>query len=116
MQQLKTGLRSVALAVLGVAVASAGVRAPEAGLDRGAVPGTPAYSPNPDRVALQVDGWIIEVERPDPDSATPEPPPAWRPTRSAGRAPVTVPKRPSVALSRYDPLIQWHASTHGLDW
>lgn len=69
-----------------------------------------AYAPNPERVALQVDGWVIEV---DAVAA------AVVPTgRSAARPPVVVSSvpRPAAVLSRYDDLIHWHASSHGLDW
>ena len=68
------------------------------------------YRPNPERVAVLVDGWVIEVG----DVAA-----AILP-RKPGTAPrvesVARVQRAGAVLSRYDHLIHWHASSHGLDW
>lgn len=69
-----------------------------------------AYEPHPERVAVLVDGWVIEVdgvapgESPAPAVQRPE---VLRVART---------QRPVAALSRYDDLIHWHAVSHGLDW
>lgn len=109
MRVFTLGLRAAAVAVLAVALAEVGAAERLSEPDPVAVPAT--YSPNPERVALQVNGWIIEVdgvkvEAPDRGVAQP-----------ASPQPVVVrPARPASMLSRYDQLIKWHAQSHGLDW
>ena len=105
MRHLKVALRVISLAVLGFAVV--GARPPE-GSSRDRLPSEPAYLPNPDRVALQVDGWIIEVDRGLPANET-----GARVRKAVAALPR---RRPVPPLSRYDSLIQWHAASHGLDW
>jgi membrane-bound lytic murein transglycosylase MltF len=104
MRLFTSALRAAATAVIVVALADVGVA------ERALEPESttwPRYVPNPERVAVQVNGWIIEVDGVKVD--TPEP--------ARPRMPVVVrPSRPPAVLSRYDHLIQWHSASHGLDW
>lgn len=110
---------NVAFRVVAVAVLTAGfthVRPPDA-----AAPGVlpeEVYAPNPERVALRINGWIIEVDPARPDAGQPAAAVAAASAKpSAPRQNVAVVRaKPRSALSRYDQLIQWHAATHGLDW
>lgn len=99
------GLRALAIAALAFAVAGMRSVAPVAA----PVAEEPAYRHNPERVAVLVDGWVIEVEG---VAAAILPPsgPRRRPSVAAVGRSVRPP------LSRYDHLIHWHASSHGLDW
>jgi hypothetical protein len=110
----RAALRFVAIAVLVFGLVSLG---PAAGGDaRRQWPEAPAYVPNPERIALQIDGWKIEVDGVDAEdgNAASSAPAAWRPARQ----PVAVVRGARLAppLSRYDQLIHWHAASQGLDW
>ena len=108
-------LRLLAVAVLGLAAAE--LRWAESGSPDVAAPDPREfYSPNPERVAVRVDGWVIEVDgvasQPLPPAVTvPHSPPALARVAYIRSVP-----RPSASLSRYDQLIHWHAASHGLDW
>ena len=122
LRQCPDSMRSlnVAFRVVAVAVLTAGfthTRPPEAAEPTLHREG--AYVPNPERVALRINGWIIEVDPANPEMGQAEEAAAVAPAREPAtpRQNVAVVRaRPRSALSRYDHLIQWHAATHGLDW
>jgi len=108
MQRVAVALRIAAVLTLALALADLYIAQPSANT---ASPEVPVYAPNPERMALQIDGWIIEVE---PGALAGEP--AVQPVRAAVPARPLRVRRPSAILSRYDHLIQWHAASEGFDW
>lgn len=66
------------------------------------------YERNPERVAVRVDGWIIEV---DQVAAIETEPPAEVLPRVA-----VVRRSPGATISNWDRLIHHHAAAEGLDW
>lgn len=99
------------LAVVLVAIALVDLRPSLGGAAAGGPPDPRAsYQPNPERVAVRVDGWVIEVD----GVAAAQMPAVYK--AAAVGAVLGDPDRPATVLSRYDDLIHWHASSHGLDW
>src|SRR5262249_36857723 len=102
-------LRGLAVCVLAFALSGlrhVSVDAPVESLSASA-----SYQRNPERVALQVDGWIIEVDGVAAADELAESAPKEK------IAPVAVVRRPrNDAISSWDRLIHRQAAAEGLDW